>query len=258
MQREREGRVKGVAYLRNLGHLLVVLPLLISFIPAHVIADEVDDILALKSKNRDKIKHFSAEYTVETTQKSTGKTGRMRYRMKMERVSATELKGSKNQWRIETEILEPMPMKIKMEGDSVSFFKDGEWVEQKVSDSMHEQLRKMPEMSLGADSNELRKNYSVKVLRHNNPFFGVKTRTVGYFPIGKANLFDKMEEDLEDDGFVRNTRLYKNKTKIIDIHSEGKVNVNGNIFCNESQTSTNTMGDIIVTKIRTNKIEANY
>jgi len=113
------------------------------FPAVQVHADEVDDILALKSKNRDKIKRFSAEYTVETTQQSTGKTGRMRYRMKMERMSATEIKGSSNPWRIETEVIEPWDIKYKLEGDDFMLFQEGIWKRKKVPENMRDQLRDM-------------------------------------------------------------------------------------------------------------------
>ena len=38
-----------------------------------VLADEVDDILALKARNRDRVKRFEAEYLTETTQPATVK-----------------------------------------------------------------------------------------------------------------------------------------------------------------------------------------
>ena len=228
---------------------------LLMFSAVRVHADEVDDILALKSKNRDKIKRFSAEYTVETTQKTTGKTGRMRYRMKMERLSATELKGSNNPWRTETEILEPMPMKIKMEGDNVWFFKDGNWIEKKIPEKMRDQLRSMPEMSLGGDSSGAKKNFKIKVLRRNNPIFGITTRTVEYIPIGNANLFDKMEEDIEDDGFVPNTRLYQNNKITADMRSMQRENIHGLLFCTKMEASIIDIRSSTLMKTQVNRLE---
>ena len=220
---------------------------LILFPAVQVHADEVDDILALKSKNRDKIKRFSAEYTVETTQQSTGKTGRMRYRMKMERLSVTELKGSINPWRIETEIIEPIPMRMKYEGENVTIFKDGKWVEQKVSDAMREKLHSIPEMNLGADPKEFRKRFSIKVIRRNNPIIGPKTRTIEYVSKSKSNIFEKIEEDVEDDGFVSNTRLFRSNKNIANIRSKQNELIHGIPFCTEMEALTSgPQGEVLM------------
>jgi len=90
-------------------------------------ADEVDDILALKGRNRERIKRFSAEYTVETKGPKSAKPAVMRYRMKMERMAAKDPKGSLNPFRTEISVLEPYAMNMKVEGERVWMKRNGKW-----------------------------------------------------------------------------------------------------------------------------------
>lgn len=255
MQGERKGQVKGGAYLKNIGHLLIALSL--SIIPAHGIANEVDDILALKSKNRDIIKSFSAEYSVETTQKSTGKTGRMRYRIKMDRLSTTSDNDSGNSWRIEKEIYDQNTIKIIIEGDNIHIYRNGKVKMQKIPDNIRSQIRDTPEMSLCADLKELKKNYSVTVIGHNNPLFGVKTKTIKYKFDNISSRLDGFEEDVESDGFVRNTRIFQEGVLKVETLSDDKIIIKGIPFSGYSKTIVYGFEEIIVmrTKVANIKVE---
>jgi hypothetical protein len=181
------------------------------------IADEVDDILALKAKNANRLKHFSAEYTVRTTQPSSvknPKTLTMRYRMKLERIPKDKLKTPHNPWRIETEVLEPLPMKLKVEGEQAWYLdQQGEWVELVMTPEVREQFLGMAERYRGTEPSEQRKRFDIKVLRHNNPIFGPRTRTVEFRPKGSSKLYARMEEDVDGNGLPLETRLYDDAGK---------------------------------------------
>jgi hypothetical protein len=119
--------------------------------PAH--ADEVDDILALKAKNRDRIKSYSAEYVVETElpkgKNGATKTSRMRYRMRMERLPKGKAKGLLNPWKTEIDVLEPYALSMKVEGERVWLKKGNDWAEQEMAAQMREQFTGMGERFLG-------------------------------------------------------------------------------------------------------------
>ncbi len=179
--------------------------------------DEVDDILALKAKNHEKVRRYSAEYTVTTHQPKTlkdPKSLKLRYKMKLEKLARDKAKHSHNPWRMETEVLEPLPMHLKVEGEQ-AWFKDqnGQWQELTLSPEMREQFMGMSERFMGADPKTQKEKFEIKVVRHNNPIFGPRTRTIEFIPKGKAKMFSRMEEDVNDDGLPLETRLYDDHGK---------------------------------------------
>jgi len=184
--------------------------------------DEVDDVLALKARNRDKVQNFSAEFTVTTHQPKrlkNPKALKMRYKVKLEKLPKDKIKTSHNPWLMEAEVLEPLAMHMKVEGDQ-AWFKDqrGQWKELQLTPELREQFFGMSERFMGADPAEQKKHFGIKVLRHNNPVFGPKTKTVEYIPQGKVKMFSRMEEDVNPDGLPLETRIYdeqgKNTVKI--------------------------------------------
>jgi len=118
-------------------------------------------------------------------------------------------------------------MKMKVEGDQAWFLdQNGNWVELQITPQLREQFFGMSERFMGADLAEQKKHFGIKVLRHNNPIFGPKTKTVEYIPQGKAKMFARMEEDVDDDGLPLETRLYDdrgNKTVHIKVKKHHKV-----------------------------------
>ena len=200
-------RSKGISVLAA---LLVVLG-------GQAFADEVDDILVLKAKNANRLRKFSGEFVVKTHQPKSLKNPKvltMRYRMKMERIPKDSAKSSHNPWRIETEVLEPLPMKLKVEGEQ-AWFQDqhGKWIELTMTPELREQFMGMSERYRGADPKVQRDRFAMKVLRHNSSIFGPRTRTVESIPKGKAKLYARLEEDVDSDGLPLETRIYDDSGK---------------------------------------------
>jgi len=134
--------------------------------------------------------------------------------MKMEKLPAQARKNSNNPWFLETEVLEPLPMKLKVKGDQAWFLDQHDvWVELPMTPEIKEQFFGMSERFMGADPAKQRKEFDIKVLRHNNPIFGPKTMTLEFKPKGKAKMFHRMEEDVDVDGFPLATRLFDAKGK---------------------------------------------
>ena len=185
--------------------------------PSCAVADEVDDVLRKRAKNQDRVQRFSADFLVETKQPSSvknPKTLKMRFRMKMEKLPPQVRKNSNNPWLMETEVLEPLAMKLKVKGDQAWFLdQHGAWVELPMTPEIREQFFGMSERFMGADPAKQRKEFDIKVLRHNNPIFGPKTKTLEFKPKGKAKMFRRMEEDVNADGFPLVTRLFDGKGK---------------------------------------------
>ena len=203
----------------------VLLALLASVSPA----DEVDDVLRIKAQNRDRVQRFSGEFTVTTHQPASlrnPKALRMRYRMKMERVSGRGNGG--NSWRVEAEVIEPQSMRLKIEGEQAWFMdQHGQWVELQMTPQIREQFLGMSERFLGADPAEQRRHFGIKVLRHNNPIFGPRTRTLVFIPRGRAKMFARMEEDVNDDGLPLETRIFDDQgrnTVHVKVRRHRKVN----------------------------------
>ena len=175
-------------------------------------ADEVDDLLALKARNRDRVKHFAAEFSVETDQPKTlpnHKTVRFRYRMTLDRIHPAGMKDVLHPWHMEIEVLEPGKSKIRVEGERVSVqMADGRWQDMPLPDEYKKQFSEMSERALGQDPAAQRRAMDIKVLRHNNPMFGPVTRTVEYRPKGQQKLFASMEEDVDGNALPLATRLY--------------------------------------------------
>ena len=226
------------------GYAATAFALLICVLPARGHTDEVDDILALKAGNANRLRKFSAEFVVKTHQPKSLKDPKvltMRYRMKMERITGgssfvgsesnagqpgetakgavsqtTGVKetGPHNPWRIETEVLEPLAMKMKVEGEQ-AWFQDqhGKWIELPMTPELREQFLGMSERYRGADPKVQRDRFAMKVLRHNNPIFGPKTRTLSSVPKGRSKLYARMEEDIDPDGLPLETRIYDDSGK---------------------------------------------
>ena len=180
--------------------------------PSLVRADEVDDILGLKVRNRDRVQRFSGEFTAEIDQPRTlknPKTLRMRYRVKIEKMPLAARKHAHAMWRMETEVLEPIPMALRVEGEQAWYLdQHGTWIEIPLTAELREQFTDMSERFLGADVAEQRKRFSIKVVRRRNPIFGPKIVTLEYQPRGRTHLFGRMEEDVSSDGLPLETRLY--------------------------------------------------
>lgn len=205
---------------------------LLSFPPC-AFTDEVDDILKIRARNRDRVQEFSAEFLVEIQHPASvknRKTTKMRYRMKMEKLPPPQgRKRFNNPWLMEMEVLEPMPMKVRVKGDQVwTLDKNGQWIQMPLTPEIEEQFSSMSERFIGADPAKQRKEFDIKVLRHNNPFFGPKTKTLELKPKGKFKLFHRMEEDVNADGLSLATRIF-NETgaRIVTIKVTKHRKVNG-------------------------------
>lgn len=186
-------------------------------LPSWVRADDVDDLLALKARNRDRVRHFSAEYTVETDQPKrlpNAKTVRMRYRLDWRRLRPGQVKNPKYQWQAEIEVLEPGHTKMRLEGDQVSFQNpDGTWQIIPMTDEQRQQVSSLVEPFLGRDPVSQRQQFAFKVTRTNRPLFGPKTKTLESIPKEKHGFFARMEEDIAEDGLPLATRLYDDKDR---------------------------------------------
>ena len=185
------------------------------FLTQSAIADEVDDILVLKAKNRDRIKSYSAEYVVETKlpkdKAGNAKTAKMRYRMRMERLPKGKAKGLLNPWKTEIDVLEPYALSMKVEDERVWLKKGNDWTEQEMTPQMHEQFTGMGERFLGADPAEQRKHFDIRIIRQNNPILGPHTRTVEYVAKGNAFAIPRLQEDVNADGLALAIRVFDRK-----------------------------------------------
>ena len=175
-------------------------------------ADEVDDLLARKAHNRDRVQHLRGEFAVETRQPPivrTPKITHMRFKMNLTRLSAQETKGHTHPWLLEADILEPHEMHLKVQGEQAWFLDHrGNWTELPMTETVRERFGSMTERFLGQDPAEQRKQFTIKVLRHNNPVFGPRTVTVEFVPHNVTKVFSRMEEDLDDDGLPLATRIF--------------------------------------------------
>ncbi len=192
-------------------------------------ADEIDDILSVRARNQEKVKKFSAEVSVETQQPKglqNPKKLNLRYRMKLEKLPEQARAKSHNPWLMETEVLEPIPMKMKVEGDQAWYMdQHGEWVELVLTPELREQFFGMSERFMGADPAEQRKRFDMKVVRRNKPIFGPRTKTLEFKPKGQARMFERMEEDVNSDGLALATRLYDSagkKTLEVQVKRHGR------------------------------------
>ena len=180
-----------------------------------VSADEVDDVLASKVKGRDKIHRISGEWTVKTTQPTVGgklknpKTLKMKYRLAMEKLPPSAVKHVQQPWKIEAEIIEPLPMRLRVEGEQVWFLDQyGIWNEMPLTPEIQEQFSTMGERFMGADPASQKRHYAIKILRKNRPWLGPSTTTVEFVPKGKSLLVGRREEDINTDGLPLETRIF--------------------------------------------------
>src|SRR6185503_18133592 len=159
--------------LKAAGPALVILSSVMAALagPAH--ADEVDDVISKQVRNRDKVKHFKTEVTVETDQPAIvrkPKKTKMHFRMNLTRLPPNEVAHASHPWLMEAEVIEPHVMKLRVRGEQAWFLDHrGNWTELPMSDSIRERFGKMPERFLGGNPAEQRKQFGIKVLRHNNP-----------------------------------------------------------------------------------------
>lgn len=223
----------------------------LSLIGAGVHADEVDDILKLKARNRDRVRRFSAEYRVETKQPASlknPKTLTLRYKLKLEKLPDAARKHAHQPWRMEAEVIEPLAMHLKVEGEQAWFLDHhGAWHEMQLTPELREQFFGMSERFLGADPAEQRKHFAIKLLRHNNPIFGPRTRTVEFVPRGRSNLFARMEEDVNGDGLPLATRLFDDhgkQTVAVTVTKHRKVNSIPVVEAMEAVSQT-TAGEVV-------------
>ena len=198
--------------MRRVGTLLFALSLA-GALASWVRADEVDDVLRLKARGPERIRRFSAEFQVETSQPSTvgsSKTGTFRYRVTREHLLPSQRRNPRAQWRAEIEVLSPTPARLRVEGDRVWFMDPhGQWIEIPFTPEVRDRFLGMGGLDLGSsDPAASRRLFDVKVTRRNNPIFGPRTRTLTYIPKGQAKLFSWMEEDIDDDGMAVATRMF--------------------------------------------------
>ena len=252
---------KGDKGIRLYGYLLAVLAIFSPLLPACAFGDEVDDILKIKENNHNRVKRMSSEYTIETRQPKSlkdPKTVKMRYRMKLEKLPPQERKkGSNNPWRLQAEVIEPMAMNMKVEGDQAWFLdQHKQWVELQLTAEMREQFAGMSERAMGPDPVKMKQNFSIKVLRHNNPIFGPRTRTVEYIPKGQAKLFARMEEDMNDDGLPLETRIFDDKGKnTVKITVKKHRKIKGIPVVDEMDAESDTPAGIITSTTRNENVE---
>jgi len=231
----------------------VVTFLLLTLVPSFVAADEVDDVLALKVRNRDRINRFSGEFAVETDQPAglkNPKTLRMRYRVKIEKIPPAARKHMHAMWRIESEVLEPIPMKIRVEGEQAWYMdQHGVWVELVMTPEVREQFLGMSERFLGADPAEQRKYFRIRIIRRRSPLFGPRIRTVEYLPQGKARAFARSEEDVDDDGLPVETRLYDDSgAETVRVHVKRHHKVSGVPVVDEMESVSRTPAGEVVSR----------
>ncbi len=211
--------------------LAALLPL---FLTVTATADEVDDVLVKRTKNRDKVQRMSGEWTVTTKQPDVNgrikdpKTLKMKYRLKLEKLPPQARKGKDNPWRVNAEVLEPHLMNMKVEGDQ-AWFQDqhGDWVELPMTGEHLNQFATMGERFLGEDPQKQRQHYTIKVLRRNNKIFGPSTTTLEFTPKGKGVLFARMEQDVDADSLALETRLFDEsgrKTMTMKVTKSKKIN----------------------------------
>jgi len=119
-----------------------------------------------------------------------------------------------------------------------------------------EQFMGMSERFLGADPSEQRKHFDIKVLRHNNPLFGPKTRTISMTPKGKAILFSRMEEDIDGDGLALATRIYDGTgEKSVTIKALNHRSLNGFPVADVMQATSQTPAGETTTTISCRGVE---
>jgi len=218
-------------------------------------ADEVDDVLNLKAKNRDRVQKFSGEFTVITHQPKSLKNPKalkMRYKVKLERLPKDKVKNPNNPWRMETEVIEPLAMHMKVEGDQAWFMDQrGQWKELQLTPELREQFFGMSERFMGADPAEQKKHFDIKVTRKSNPIFGPRTRTLEFIPKGKARMFHRMEEDVNDDGLPLETRIYDDKwNNTVKVKKHHKVK--GVPVVDEMESSSETpAGEVLAETVST-------
>jgi hypothetical protein len=223
------------------------------FLAQSAVADEVDDILALKAKNANRLQRFSAEFVAKTHQPKSLKnpeTVTMRYRMKMERIPKTELRTSHQPWRIETEVLEPLAMKLKVEGEQ-AWFQDqnGKWTELTMTPEIREQFMGMAERYKGADPKTQREKFGIKVLRRNNPIFGPRTSTLEFVPKGKAKLYARLEEDVDPSGLALETRIYDDSGKqTVKVRVRKQHKVKGVPVVDEMESEAETPAGVVTSE----------
>jgi hypothetical protein len=195
---------------RTIGAVALLVPFMLPSVPS---ADEVDDILALKTRNRDRVVRFSADYSVHVTSsratsvKSPNQP--MKYLLTRERASAGNRSGKESVWRTEISITAPTQSRMRVEGTRVwTMDSRGQWIEQKLPPEIARKLSEMGEQFLGSDPAEQRKHFEIKILRKNGRLWGPKTTTVEFRPKGIEKLFERMQEDVAENGLPLATRLY--------------------------------------------------
>lgn len=216
-----------------------------------VLADEVDDVLRLKADNKGRVKRFYGEVVFHTRQpetmknpKNTGVRCRIRYDKGSSR--ASEVRGGAT--RVDVEVLEPGRSSIRVEGNRVSYMdRNGEWVEVTSPGAYQDLLDKMTGAFAQDDPGARRRKFDIKVVRHNNPIFGPRTVTLRYASKPDAGFFHVMEEDINDDGLVVETRTYnRNGVEIRRTRVKKHRKIKGVPFAEDVETATQTeMGEVL-------------
>ena len=101
-----------------------------------------------------------------------------------------------------------------------------------------------------------RDNFDVKIIRRNNPIFGPRTKTVEYIPKGKAKMFARMEEDINDDGLPIETRLYDESGKqTVKVKVNKQHKINGVSVVDEMESTGETPAGQVVTETDASNVE---
>jgi len=229
------------------------------------VADEVDDMLALKAKNQNRLKRYSAEYTVTTHQPKgvpNPKSLRIRYRLDVQRIPPGQVKNLKFPWRSEMEVLEPGRSRMRVEGDEVSYMgPDGKWVPIVLSAEQRQQVTDMLSGVVGADPAEQRRIQDIKLVRKKNPIFGPRIRTLSYAPSAKAKvkLYGRMEEDISDDGLPLETRIYDasgKQTVVVKVKKHHKIK--GVSVVDEMESIAETPAGVIVSQTTCSSLDVEF
>ena len=216
-------------------------------------ADEIDDILALKAHNRNRLRHFAAEFSVETHQPESvpnAKTVRMRYRMALDRISPKVGTSPLASWRMEMTILEPAGLSIRVEGERVwTQGPDGGWKEVSLPATTLDILRKTTVGFVGQDPADQRRQLAMRIAGRRRSFWGPNTVTLESVPTSRQRLFERMEEDIGDDGLglVLATRLYEGAGQVtINTRVTRHRRVNGLSVAEEMEAVTQTpLGNVV-------------
>jgi hypothetical protein len=233
---------------------LAVLPL-----AGTAVADEIDDLLNLRANARGKLSRLSATYLLETRQPDTFKNPkviRQKYRMRLEKLPANKAPNPKMPWKMDLEFLEPSQVRMRVEGDRVFHMTDtGDWREIEVGSKQREQIAGLADGLMAEGAKGYRAINDVKIVRRNRPLLDPRTTTIESVPKGKVRLWPRLEEDIDDSGFTRGTRIYDGSGKIaVEIKVKKHRKIKGVSLPEETETVADTPAGRLITRTRCSEI----